>query len=91
VQTKTKGRFERALNSIDANFTVALGGMPVSAAEQRTAIEHRQIEPGSGREFAHIDVSPEGAWRTGSKSTVIGARYSHHSQEWAHRYNCRGE
>jgi hypothetical protein len=87
MQVKAERGIERALDSVDADLSIALSGMAVSAGEERARIKDGKIESSTGGKLAHIHIATEGAGRTGAKFAVDIGSNAHHSTEgtkWDH-------
>src|ERR1700728_1021896 len=91
AQMKAKGYVERAFDAVDADFAVALGRMPISAAEQRASVIDGKVERRTRAAFAHVEVAPEGARRPRAKGAIVGACDSHDAQKGPDGHNCGRE
>jgi len=91
VQVKAEGEVEWALDPVDADLAIALGGVAVAATEERAAVEDGQVEARARAELTHIEIAAEGAGRTGAEGSGLGAGHAHDAGEWADRDDCGGE
>lgn len=83
MEVEAEGKVEGALDSVDTDLAVALGGVAVAAGEESTGNEDGEVEAGAGGELADVEVAAEGAGRAGAEGTIFGASYSHDAGEGA--------
>ncbi len=81
VDMEAEGYIGRALNAVDANFSVTLSGVRVAAGEECAGLLDGQIERGTGGQFADIHVAAEDAGWTGADLAMLGWSYSHDTAE----------
>ena len=91
VHTKAQRDFRGALDAVDADFAVTLGGVRVAGGKQGARVEYRQVECGSGAKLAYVHVAAEGARGPGSEFAVFGRGNAHHSTERAQRDDGRSQ
>ena len=80
-----------ALDAVDADLAVALGGVGVAAGEECAGDLYGEIEGGTGGEFADVHVAAEGTGRAGAVLAGFGGRDAHDAAEGAQRHGGGGE
>ena len=91
MKLESESRVERTLNTVDAYLAVALCGMAVAAAEQRTAIENRQVESRSRAKLPYVEITAKRARRPRTKGPILSARHTHDTQKRTQRDDCGSE
>jgi len=91
VEVKPQGCVDWALNAVDADFPVALGGVGVAGRKECVGSEDGEIKRSAGAEFANIHVAAEWAWRAGVELAFLGGRYAHYATERTKRDRGRSE
>ncbi len=89
VQPEAQRDVRRALDAIDADFAVALGGVRVARREKRAGIVDGKIQRGARAKLAHIHIAAERPRRPRDELAVFGPRNSHHAAEWPQRHDGR--
>ena len=81
VEMKAEGEVEGALDAVDADLAVSLGGVAVAAGEEGSGDEDGKVEGGAGGELADVEVAAEGAGRAGAEFAVLCAGDAHDTGE----------
>lgn len=85
VELEAQGNVERALDAVDADFAVALGGVAVATTEERAGVEDGEIKTRAGAEFADVEVAAKGPGWARAELTIVGAGDAHDAEKGPHR------
>src|SRR5277367_3713512 len=91
MQMEPQGYIGRALDAVDADFSVTLRRVRIARGEKCSVIKHRQVKRGSARQLTNVHIPAKHSRGTRAKLTVGGLVHSHHSTKWPQRNNCRSQ
>ncbi len=91
VEVEAEVDFGWALDAVDADFAVALGGVSVAAGEESERLLDGKVEGGAGGELADVEVAAEGAGGAGAELAVFCRGDAHDAAEGAQGNDGGGE
>src|ERR1700733_3389154 len=87
MQMKAQSDIHGALDSIDANLAITLGGVRVASGKERTGILYRQIKRGTGAKLAHVHIPAEDAGRASAEFALFRRGNTHNAAEGPQRHD----
>ncbi len=91
MEVEAEVDFSWALDAVDADFAVALGGVGVAAGEEGEGLLDGEVEGSAGGELADVEIATESARGTGAELAVFGGGDAHDAAEGAEGNDGGGE